>query len=136
MKVAVVGSRSIRVADLGKYLPEETTGIISGGAAGVDTSAREYALAHGIPLTEFLPDYRRYGRGAPLKRDLSIIQNADLVLAFWDGSSHGTRFVIENCRRLGVLVKVFLWKKPWFTSPPPPDCGSALLPSGWRTPPT
>lgn len=111
MKVAVVGSRSIQVADLGKYLPKETTEIISGGAAGADTSAREYALAHDIPLTEFPPDYRRYGRGAPLKRDLSIIQNADLVLAFWDGSSHGTRFVIENCRRLGVPVKVFLRKK-------------------------
>lgn len=107
MKVAVVGSRTLRVDDLGDYLPKGTTEIISGGAAGVDTSAREYALAHGIPLTEFLPDYRRYGRAAPIKRDLSIIRNADLVLAFWDGVSHGTRFVIENCRRLGVPVKVF-----------------------------
>ena len=112
MKVAIVGSRSIQVADLGKYLPEETTEIISGGAVGVDTSARKYALAHGIPLTEFLPDYRRYGRGAPLKRNLAVIESADLVLAFWDGASHGTKFVIESCRQLGVPVKVFLRKKP------------------------
>ena len=111
MKVAVVGSRNLRVADLGKYLPEGTTEILSGGAVGVDTSARQYALAHAIPLTEFLPDYRRYGRAAPLKRNISIIESADLVLAFWDGASHGTRFVIENCWRLGVPVKVFLWGK-------------------------
>ena len=40
MKVAVVGSRSLSVTNLEKYLPEETTELISGGAAGVDTSAR------------------------------------------------------------------------------------------------
>ncbi len=43
MKVAVVGSRGLRVEHLEEYLPKETTEIISGGARGVDTSAREYA---------------------------------------------------------------------------------------------
>ena len=107
MKVAVVGSRSLCVTNLEKYLPEETTELISGGAAGVDTSAREYALAHDIPLTEFLPDYQRYGRVAPLKRNISIIENADLVLAFWDGTSRGTRFVIKNCKQRGVPIRLF-----------------------------
>ena len=69
MKVAVVGSRNLSVRDLGEYWPSETTEIISGGARGVDTSAREYANAHGIPITEILPDYKKYpGRVAPLKR--------------------------------------------------------------------
>ncbi len=67
MKVAVIGS------------------IVSGGAAGVDTSARAYALSHNLKLTEFLPEYQKYGRAAPLKRNLSIIEYSDLVLAFWDG---------------------------------------------------
>lgn len=107
MKVAVVGSRSLCVTDLEKYLPEETTELISGGAAGVDTSAREYALAHDTPLTEFLPDYQRYGRVAPLKRNISIIENADLVLAFWDGTSRGTKFVIENCKQRGGPIRPF-----------------------------
>ena len=129
MKVGVVGSRSLRVADLGKYLPEETTEILSGGAAGVDTSAREYALAHAIPLTEFLPDYRRYGRAAPLKRNISIIESADLVLAFWDGTSRGTRFVIEHCKQRGTTVRVFLWREKSPTLPPPQGFGSTLPPS-------
>ena len=42
MKVAVVGSRNLRIDDLGKYLPDGVTEIVSGGARGVDTSAREY----------------------------------------------------------------------------------------------
>ena len=53
MKVAVIGSRSLTINNLGQYLPEETTEIVSGGAKGVDTFAREYALAKGLKLTEY-----------------------------------------------------------------------------------
>ena len=106
MKVAVIGSRGLTISNLGKYLPCTTTEIISGGAKGVDTCAREYALSHGIKITEFLPEYEKYGRAAPLKRNITIIQNADLVLAFWDGESKGTKFVIDSCKRLGVEVRV------------------------------
>ncbi len=108
MKVAVIGSRGLSVGDLGRYLPENTTEIVSGGAKGVDTSAREYALARGIKLTEFLPEYTRFGRSAPLKRNITIIEYSDIVLAFWDGKSRGTKFVIDNCRKLGVEVRVYI----------------------------
>ena len=108
MRVAVIGSRGLQVNDLGKYLPDEVTEIISGGARGVDTSAREYAMEHGLKLTEYLPEYDKYGRGAPLKRNITIIENADLVLAFWDGSSKGTKYVIENCKKRNIPVQVYL----------------------------
>ena len=106
MRIAVVGSRSFRVDDLGPYLPEGTSEIISGGARGVDSSAREYALAQGIRLREFLPEYGRYGRGAPLRRNITIIENADLVLAFWDGKSRGTKYVIDQCGKRGIPIRV------------------------------
>lgn len=108
MKVAVIGSRGLSVSDLGRYLPENTTEIVSGGAKGVDTSARKYALAHRIKLTEFLPEYTRFGRSAPLKRNITIIEYSDIVIAFWDGKSRGTKFVIDNCRKLGVEVRVYI----------------------------
>ena len=107
MKVAVIGSRGLTIDDLGKYLPEGTTEIVSGGAKGIDSCARDYALAHNIKLTEFLPDYKRYGRAAPLKRNLQIIEYSDIVLAFWDGKSKGTKYVIDNCRKMGVEVKIY-----------------------------
>ena len=110
MKIAVIGSRGLKVDNLEKYLPEETTEIVSGGAKGVDTCAREYVSAKGLKLTEFLPEYQRYGRGAPLKRNLQIIGYADCVLAFWDGQSRGTKFVIEHCKAQGKPVRVFLKK--------------------------
>lgn len=109
MRVAVIGSRNLRIDDLGKYLPENTTEIVSGGARGIDSDARKYAEENSIPLTEFLPEYKRFGKGAPLKRNLQIIEYADMVLAFWDGKSHGTKFVIDHCHELDVPVQVIIF---------------------------
>ena len=108
MKVGVIGSRGLEVHDLEKYLPGGTEEIVSGGAKGVDTCARNYARAHGIKLTEFLPEYVVYGPLAPLKRNLFIIDYSDLVLAFWDGKSRGTKFVINHCKKHGTPVRVYL----------------------------
>ena len=111
MKIAVIGSRGLIVRDLENYLPKETTEIVSGGARGVDTCARFYANKNGLKLTEFLPDYEKYGKIAPLMRNLEIIDYADEVYAFWDGASRGTKYVIENCRRKKKKIHVFMLKK-------------------------
>lgn len=108
MKVAVIGSRNLKVKNLKKYLPSEVTEIVSGGTKGIDSSARDYALKNNIPLKEFLPEYKKYGRIAPLKRNIQIIEYADIVLAFWDGNSTDTKYVIDNCHKLNVPVKIIL----------------------------
>ena len=101
MKIAVIGSRNLNVHNLEDYLPPDTTEIVSGGARGIDTCARDYAHQKGLLLTEFLPDYPRYGRAAPIKRNVTIVDYADGVVALWDGRSRGTAFVIDSCRRVG-----------------------------------
>lgn len=106
MKLAIIGSRNLRVQNLGDYLPEGVTEIVSGGAKGIDSVAAEYAREQGIPLTEFRPDYARYGRGAPLKRNEQIVGYADEGLAFWDGASRGTLHTVECFRRAGKRVRV------------------------------
>lgn len=106
MKVAIIGSRNLVVNDLQNYLPETVTEIVSGGAKGIDACAKEYALAHGLKLTEFLPEYEKYGRSAPLKRNLQIIEYADEVIAFWDGISKGTKYVIDNCKKMNKKITV------------------------------
>ena len=108
MRVAVIGSRGLHVDHLEKYLPENVSEIVSGGAAGVDTCARLYALSHGLPLREFRPEYQKYGHLAPLIRNNAIIEYADLVLTFWDGHSRGTKYVIAKCREKGIACRVFM----------------------------
>ena len=108
MKLAIIGSRELILEDLDRYLPEGVTEIVSGGARGVDTCAKEYAKSHNIKLTELFPQYEKYGRSAPLKRNLQIIDYSDEVLAFWNGSSRGTRYVIEQCKKKNKKVTVIL----------------------------
>ena len=106
MKLAIIGSRGLHVEDFGKYLPKNVTEIISGGAKGIDTDAENYANANGIKLTVFKPQYNRFRGGATHIRNKEIVNYADEVLAFWDGSSRGTESVIEYCRKVGKKVTI------------------------------
>lgn len=110
MKVAVIGSRGIVVpaAVLARVLPAETSEIVSGGARGVDTSARNYAAAAGLPLREFLPRYDLFGKRAPLVRNDEIVSYADVIIAFWDKQSRGTAYTIKQARRCGKRVRIFV----------------------------
>ena len=105
-RIAVVGSRSITAFDLSPYIPANCGLIISGGAKGVDTLAEKYALSHRIETLILKPDYKQFGRGAPLKRNESMIQQADMVLAVWDGKSRGTAYSIEYAKKQGKPVQV------------------------------
>ena len=107
MKAAVIGSRELIVNDLGKYLPQGVDCIVSGGALGVDSSAARFAKESGIRLLEFLPDYEKWGRRAPIIRNLDIIAAADIVLAFWNGTSKGTEFVINQCLKQSKPIIVY-----------------------------
>ena len=101
MKIAVIGSRSIRDISIERFVPEECTEIVSGGAVGIDESARRFAGRCGIKLTEFLPDYEKYGRRAPIIRNKKIVDYSDMVIAVWNGASRGTAFVIDYCKKVG-----------------------------------
>ncbi len=119
MKIAVVGSRKLDVLDLENYLPEGVTEIVSGGADGVDAWAKIYARLNSLKYTEFRPEYKKYGRAAPLKRNLQIIDYADEVVAIWDGKSKGTKHVIDQCKEQNKKITVYLEKpykpekEPW-----------------------
>ena len=108
MKIAVIGSRSITdaaaLAEMLAPYAERVTEVISGGAAGVDTLAREWAHRHGKPLRELRPDYRRHGSRAPLLRNQQIVAAADQVFILWDGSSSGTAYTKREAERQGKPV--------------------------------
>ncbi len=108
MKLLIVGSRSIRNFDLAPYIPDGVEQIISGGANGVDTLAEEYADKKRISKFILRPDYARYGKGAPLKRNEEMVKMADAVLVIWDGVSRGTKYTVDYAEKQGkkvILVK-------------------------------
>ena len=99
MKLAIIGSRDITDVDIEKYIPDGVTEIVSGGAKGIDTLAKQYAIDNNIKYVEFAPDYTRFKKGAPLKRNQEIAKYADALLVFWDCKSKGTKHTI-NCFEL------------------------------------
>ena len=104
MKILIAGSRSIESFQLEEYIPDEVELIISGGAKGVDTLAEQYADKHKISKLILRPDYKRYGKAAPLIRNKKMIELADTVIVIWDGESRGTKFTIDYAKSIGKEV--------------------------------
>lgn len=110
MKIGIVGSRKLFVNNLGFYLPKQCSEIVSGGAVGIDQCAKEYAQENNIKFTEFLPKYKIYGKGAPIIRNKEIVEYSNQIIAFWDGASKGTAFIINYCKKTGKKYKIIFIK--------------------------
>lgn len=104
MKLLIAGSRSITDFDISPHIPPETELIISGGANGIDTLAENYADKHKISKLIMRPQYSKYKRGAPLKRNDIMVDICDSVLIFWDGVSRGTKHTIDYAKKAGKPV--------------------------------
>jgi len=113
MKIAIVGSREFTPS----ILIEETMNrifskhhndiLISGGAKGVDSIAEQIVdkwnkmgyyyskTPYQFQKIIFKPDWDKYGKSAGFIRNKLIINEADRVIAFWDGKSKGTKHSID-----------------------------------------
>jgi hypothetical protein len=80
---------------------------VSGGAGGIDALAERYARENSLLLKRFEPEYHKYGKTAPLMRNMQIIEYANFVIAFWDGKSRGTAWVIKKCCEIDKPVEIF-----------------------------
>lgn len=114
MRVLVCGSRVWDMPTwIGSRLAElpKNAEIIHGGARGVDTIAGTYASALGLKVTEYPADWHGQGKAAGIIRNGQMLDTKpDLVIAFWDGQSRGTRHTIEEARRRGIRVNVYTRK--------------------------
>lgn len=69
--------------------------IISGGAAGTDSLAKQYAKEFGYEYKEFPAEWKQYGKSAGYMRNKQMHEYISHfkkrgVIAFWDGKSKGT----------------------------------------------
>ncbi len=114
MKLAIIGSRglSVNITDFIFYFEIfKITEIISGGAKGIDTCAANFARENSIKLTEIKPDYKKFGRSAPIIRNKKIVEMADKVFAFWDGKSKGASFVINYAQKQNKPLEIIQIKQ-------------------------
>jgi len=90
-----------------RQLVSKGSTVIHGGASGADTMAGDAALLLGCPVVVFLPDWEKYGKRAGFVRnDEMLDEGPDLVIAFWNQTSKGTKYTIDKARERGIETKV------------------------------
>ena len=109
LKLAVVGSRTCQDTMLVfEYLsiissPWEKSNcpdtfnveIVSGGAKGADSISEKFAAVCGIPTKIFPANWDKHGKAAGFIRNKDIVDYCDMVIAFWDRKSKGTKHTID-----------------------------------------
>jgi hypothetical protein len=109
-----VGSRSFADYErLKKFILEhinieDISLVVSGGAIGADTLAERFAKEYNLKKKIFIPQWDTYGKSAGYIRNIDIVKEADVVFAFWDGQSKGTKSTISLAREHNKVVHVYL----------------------------
>jgi len=114
-RVAVIGSRDFKHYGLLCYYldnfffhPKKKIEIISGGAIGADSLAEKFAEARNIKTKVYKANWDKHGKRAGFLRNKKIVKNCDVVVAFWDGESKGTKITIDLAKEAGKKVYIIM----------------------------
>lgn len=112
-RVIIAGGRSFsdyeRLKRVMGHLLSKTTeeiAIVCGMARGADSLGEQYAKEKGYEVMRFPADWKGLGKSAGYKRNEQMAQNADALVAFWDGQSRGTKHMIDLACKYGLKVRV------------------------------
>lgn len=112
MKTIIAGSRSITNYKTVVYAVSQCgwvpSAIVSGCAPGVDTLGEEFAKQFNLPIHKYPADWNTQGRAAGPIRNRQMGDNADALIAIWDGKSPGTGDMIKYARQKGLKVFVHI----------------------------
>lgn len=110
MRLIIAGSREFNnyrllddsLSPIAQYITE----VICGGARGADELGRQWAITNNIPVKMFPADWKKYGKSAGYKRNAEMANYATALVAFWDGTSRGTKHMIDlaNKKEISVIV--------------------------------
>ena len=110
MKVIIAGSRGFRDYSLLRQYCNtvlqgiEVDSIVSGMAYGADTLGIKYAMEMGYKVDEFPARWDVEGLGAGYARNKRMARYADILIAFWDGQSRGTKHMCHTALEMGLTV--------------------------------
>lgn len=86
--------------------------IVSGNARGADKLGERYAKEHNLPVKLFPANWNKYGKRAGYLRNQEMADYADVLIAFWDEKSKGTKHMIDIAKKqdLTVIVVGYVYK--------------------------
>jgi hypothetical protein len=80
--------------------------ILSGKSIGADCLGEIYALENNLEILSYPADWDKFGKKAGVKRNAEMINDADALIAFWNGSSQGTKYMIDIATKKGKMIRV------------------------------
>lgn len=84
----------------------DDTEVVCGLARGADSCGAVWAKRMQIPVTEFRPDWDRYGKRAGFVRNKQMAEYATCGIGFWKGESNGTANMTSWLVALGKPVRL------------------------------
>lgn len=86
---------------------EDPERVVHGGAAGVDSFAHTWCKDRGRISIVYFPDYERIGKGAPLVRNIRMVEDfpGSIVLGFPIVESKGTFHMMKVAKEAGSVVR-------------------------------
>lgn len=81
--------------------------VISGLAKGADSLGKQWAEEYDVPVLKFPADWDTHGKSAGHIRNAEMAEVGDILVAFWDGKSKGTKGMIDVALRKGLTVHVY-----------------------------
>ena len=79
--------------------------IVSGTARGADKLGERYAEERGYKIDRYPANWDLYGKSAGYKRNEVMAENADALIACWNGS-RGTKHMIDIANAKGLKVRI------------------------------
>lgn len=80
--------------------------VVCGKARGADTMGEEWAHANDLSVKYFPADWNKHGKSAGHIRNAEMADYSEVLIAFWDGKSKGTKGMIDIALKKGLLVQV------------------------------
>jgi hypothetical protein len=80
--------------------------VLCGGAKGADMLGEAWA-ERWAAVTHYPARWNTEGKAAGIKRNERMAYDADMLVAFWDGESRGTKHMIEYSLKQGLEVHVY-----------------------------
>lgn len=80
--------------------------IVSGGARGADALGEKLGKELGIDVVRFPADWDKHGKSAGYIRNAEMSKHSTHLIACWDGTSRGTKNMIETAKKDGLTVRV------------------------------
>ena len=84
--------------------------IISGHCYGADLLGERYAREKKYSCRIYPALWSQFGLRAGHKRNEEMVEDADALIAFWDGESTGTLSTINYAKQKGIPVRVKIYK--------------------------